>query len=123
MKNLVLEWKNLKRENYNCISLNNFIAYNFAEYGIENVFLPVFIKGKKVQFTNICFTSSSSGNDYFLILIGDKYKFLNYGYEPDSDGGYYFHYIVDLFDVTDKEQYTMVREICTKDVYKLLINY
>ena len=54
MKDLIQNYKEIKKENPNCVSLNNFIAYNLTDYYIiERVFLPVFIDNKKVQFTNI----------------------------------------------------------------------
>lgn len=122
MKNLISEWKNIKRENYNCISLNNFLAYNFSNYHIENILIPVIIQGEKVQFTNVCFNSNGTGYDYFLVLVGNKYKFLNYGYEAYCDGGYYFAHFIELFDVTDKTHYTQTKNIYPNDICKILIN-
>ena len=123
MKDLIQDYKEIKKENPNCASLNNFIAFNLVNYhSIEEVFLPVFIDGQKVQFTNINFHELSSGDEYYLIIVGDKYKFLKYGYEPDCDGGYYFHYIVDLFDTRSKE-YEMYSNLYSKNIFEILKHY
>jgi hypothetical protein len=123
MKDIIKQWKDLKRENYNCISLNNFIAYWFVTYfSIERLFLPVFIENKKVKFTNVCFTSNGSGDDYFLVDIEGKFFFLEYAYEPDCDGAYYTHSIKPLFDVTIKGEYEL-HEVYTNDILKMLQKY
>lgn len=121
MKDLKIKWINLKKENKNCISFNNFVAHSLTiQCSIERLFLPVFIENKKVQFTNIVFNCNASGKDYFLISIDEKYYFLEYAYEPDCDGAYYTHYIVDLFDV--RNDYTL-NEVYTDTILKMLKTY
>ena len=89
---------------------------------IENVFLPVYIENKKVQFTNIGFQSNGSGDEYFLIKINNKYKFLLYGYEPDCDGAYNFYHIIEIFDVFN-ENYKPLKNLYKKDIFEILNNY
>jgi hypothetical protein len=53
MKTLKKQYKELKKQNSECISFNHFLAYNLINYkDIERLFLPVFMYDKKVQFTN-----------------------------------------------------------------------
>ena len=96
------------------------ICINIAE--IENVFLPLYLENKKVQFTNIGFQSKSSGDEYFLIKINNKYKFLLYGYEPDCDGAYNFYHIINIFDVFT-ENYKPLKNLYKKDIFDILNNY
>jgi hypothetical protein len=122
MKDLKQLWQGIKKEYVNCISFNNFIAHSFVlDFSIEKRFLPIFIDGKKVQFTNVDFHELSNGNDYYLVLIGNNYKFLKYSYEPDCDGAYYDFYIIDMFDIRNDNY--QVREVYTNEITKILQNY
>ena len=96
------------------------IYMNIAD--IENVFLPVYLENKKIQFTNIGFQSKMSGNEYFLIKINNNYKFLQYGFEPDCDGGYTFYHITNIFDVFNNE-YKPLKNLYKKDIFEILNNY
>jgi len=120
MKTLKKQYRELKKENPNCVSFNHYLTFNLVRYmSIENLFLPVFIDGKKVQFTNISFHENSSGDDFYLILVGNTYKFFKFYYEPDCDGAYYGGYITKLFDVTNLTQYQLI-EVYTNDLIKTL---
>ena len=122
MKDLKQIWQGIKKEHVNCISFNNFIAHSLVlDFSIKSRFLPVFIDNKKVQFTNVSFHDLSSGNDYYLILIGNTYKFLQYSYEPDCDGAYYSFYINNIFDVRNDN--FQVREVYSNEIVKMLQNY
>lgn len=120
MKDLIKRWVLLKKEYPNCIPKSQFIADSFVlDFSIEKCFIPVYILNKKVQFTNVCFNQNSSGKDYFLILVGKTYKFLEFAYEPDCDGSYYTHYICDLFDVRNSDHYKC-NEIYDKHIIEML---
>jgi len=120
MKDLKDRWVLIKKEYPNCVSMNTFIAQSFCiETCIENVFVPVFICGKKVQFTNYVFTNNGNGKEYFLILVNNKYKFLEFAYEPDCDGAYYTHYIVNIFDI--REGYSVYSNVNSRDVYNVIL--
>lgn len=123
MEEFIKQWFIIKQENENCISLNNYLANCISvNYAIEKRFLPVFVDGKKIQFTNIGFNSNGSGDDYFLIIENNKYKFLKYGYESDCDGGYYFYCTCNLFNPLNYD-YTPLKELSTNDILNVLKNF
>jgi len=98
------------------------IHFNFEG---ENVFLPVFIDCKKVQFTNLLLHELSSGDDYFLVKINDKKHFFKYCYEPDCDGAYYSYYIYtenDFLKYCYDEQNFEVVEVYKTNILKTLTN-
>lgn len=121
MQTLKKQYKELKKENPFCVSFNHYLVNHLVlNFCVERVFLPVFIDDKKVKFTNVLFHEKSSGDDYFLILVGNSYKLLSYSYEPDCDGAYYSYSIVPL-SYLDSELYECI-EIYTNDVVKILKN-
>lgn len=92
-------WKEIKRENYNCISLNHFLANSISNvFMIENIFFPILINSELIQFTNVVL-ENGNGDAFYLVLIGGKYQFFKIGYEPDCDGAYYYGHKVNFLEV------------------------
>ena len=117
----IKRWKDVKRENYNCISLNHFLTNSISNvFMIENIFFPILIGKNLIQFTNVVLISKSSGDNYYLILINGKYHFFNTGYESDCDGGYYYGHTVTFLEVIRYIEDFEVAECYTKDLLKEL---
>jgi hypothetical protein len=118
-QNLVKRWKELKRENYNCINLKTYFLYNAINYIVpENIFYPILIGKNLIQFTNIVFISNGSGDSYYLVLISGKYQFFKIGFEPDCDGAYYYGHEVAFLEVINYINDFQVVECYTDSLLK-----
>lgn len=121
IQNLIKSWKELKKENYNCINLKTYILYNIIDYKTpSNIFYPILIGKNLIQFTDIVLISKGSGDSYYLVLINGKYQFFKIGYEPDCDGAYYYGHTVAFLEVIRYIEDFEVVECYTSDLLKEL---
>lgn len=114
LKKQIQLWKDIKRNNYNCISLNHFLANSIGNiFMIENIFFPILVKNELMQFTNVVL-ENSNGDSFYLVLINGKYQFFKIGFEPDCDGAYYYAHNVDFLEVVKYINEYKVSECYTK---------
>ncbi len=124
LKEQIARWKEFKRETYNCISLNHFIANSLnIEFSLSKVFYPILFRDKLVQFTNTVFISNGSGNEYYLVLVDGKYLFFEYGYEADCDGAYHYGYLKSFTEVLSYiDEFKIGKEVYTSTLLENLKN-
>lgn len=84
----------------------------------EKMVMPtIFYDNKLFKLLAITAMEKSSGKQYFLAqTINNKYHLLELGYEPDCDGGYYYTYFIEDFEM-DTEDF----EIFEKDCFEKLM--
>jgi hypothetical protein len=119
--------------------LNEESLKNWNLYGHqEDLFLPVIIDRRIVQFTDTMVKSKSSGDEFYFVKIKEvssseemRYGFFTWSYEPDCDGAYhsfslinfdqyyYAHLPVEDFKY-DKQAIELVDE---SEILNLLITY
>lgn len=87
----------------------------------EKMIMPtIFYNNKLFKLFTIAAIEKSSGDQYFLAETTENECFIiNIGYEPDCDGGYYYTYFVEDFEI-ETEDFEFFETYCFN---KLMYNH
>lgn len=100
MRDLIQEWA----DNRYVITLENYLLQNLVITNEPfNIFFPIEYNNEMIQFTNYRLKSTSSGDSYFLVMIGNNYSFFRITTDYDCDGVNTYGCVISLSDVFQED--------------------